>query len=301
MRFQHLSAFQQRLIVGGIATLLAILAICLSPIPLFKPLFTAIIAGSISIAMWELFKIAEAKGFTPAKKLSIALGCIYAASIAICTQYGNAQVPLAKFLPQVTLFCSLLFCFLYYFIKGDSPFTNLSITIFSLAYLAVPLSCMISIAYFFQGSQMPEGRMWLLYLLLVTKMTDTGGYFIGKKFGHRLFGHRLLAPFISPKKTWEGAIGGLGLSMVTSCLFAITLQAVKPSAFQLALAHSIWLGAMLGIIAQFGDLAESLLKRDAGIKDSNRLPGLGGILDTVDSLVFTAPLMYIFLEIYFPR
>jgi phosphatidate cytidylyltransferase len=289
MKFQQLTPFQQRLIVGGVGSLLACLAIFLAPVPAFKPLFTAIIASSIGIAMWEFFRIAQIKGFAPAKKMAIAEGSLYAIAIALSTQYASLKI-----LPELILLGSLLLCFVYFFIKGDSPFINLSITIFSLAYLAVPLSCMLSIIYFFNSSELQDGRFWLLYLMMVTKMTDTGGYFIGKRFGHQK-----LAPFISPKKTWEGALGGFCLSILTSFIFAIVLQILNPQAFLLSIWQSLWLGALLGIIAQCGDLAESLLKRDGGIKDSNRLPGLGGILDTVDSLVFTAPLMYIFLKFYF--
>ena len=241
--------------------------------------------------MWELFKIAQAKGYSPAKELSIFFGCAYAVAVALATQYD-----LAALLPELLLLLSLLSCFVYYFMKGDSPLINLSLSLFSLAYLAVPLSCMLSVTYFFSSQQAQDGRCWILYLLLVTKITDTGAYFIGKKFGHQK-----MAPIISPKKTWEGAFGGLVVSIATSVLFTLLLGSLSPEAFQLHLWQSVWLGALLGILAQCGDLAESLLKRDGGIKDSNRLPGLGGMLDTVDSLVFTAPFMYIFLKFYFPH
>jgi phosphatidate cytidylyltransferase len=287
---KQMSPLAQRLIVGSAAVFLALLAIFLSPFPFFKPFFTAIIAGSIGMAMWELFKIAEAKGFSPAKKLSLFFGCVYAASVSISTQFPSAEL-----LPELVLLLSLFCCFVHYFIGGGSPFINLSLSIFSLAYLAVPLSCMLSVTYFFSSQSMQDGRCWIFYLLLVTKMTDTGAYFIG-----RAFGHQKMAPIISPKKTWEGAIGGLVVSIATSLLFTFLLQLLSPERFQLSLWQSIWLGASLGILAQCGDLAESLLKRDAGIKDSNRLPGLGGMLDTVDSLVFTAPFMYMFLKFYFP-
>ena len=110
-----------------------------------------------------------------------------------------------------------------------------------------------------------------------------------------------MAPISVLKKTWEGALGGLCFAVLTSLLTTLLLVTIDPDMFKLTLWQSIWVGGALGIIGQCGDLAESLLKRDGGIKDSNRLPGLGGILDTVDSLVFTAPFMYIFLKFYFPH
>ena len=124
-------------------------------------------------------------------------------------------------------------------------------------------------------------------------MTDTGGFFIGKKFGKEK-----LAPYISPKKTWEGALGGFVAAIFSSIAVVFFASIFDPEAFGLTLWQSIWLGAGIGICAQIGDLSESLLKRDGGIKDSNQVPGLGGMLDIVDSLVFSAPLVYIFLKVY---
>lgn len=279
-----MTPLQQRLTLSSIATILVLLAIFLSQIPAFKPIFTLAIAGIIGVSMWELNNIARAKGLEPAEKLGIALGALYVISVALNTQYTWAEL-----LPQLVLLFSLLSIFLYYFAKGVSPFMNLSATVFSLAYLAVPISCMIQIAYFNHTSTQ-DGRWWLFYLVAVTKMTDTGGFFIGKQFGRQK-----LAPYISPKKTWEGALGGLCCAIVTSFIIKL-ISLLFDAAFALTLWESIWLGACLGIVSQCGDLAESLLKRDGGIKDSNQIPGLGGMLDVVDSLVFTAPLVYIFLQ-----
>jgi len=289
MIFNQLTPLQQRLIVGITGTILAFVIILLAPIPVFKPIFTSVIAATIGIAIWELLKIPAAKGFAPSDKLCIALGVIYAFSVAISTQFA-----FAKMLPEIVLLGSLVTGFLYYFIKGSSPFINMSITVFCLAYLAIPLSCLISIVYFFPADGHQDGRWWLIYLLMVTKMADTGGFFIGKRFGTQK-----LAPYISPKKTWEGAIGGLLAAILTSLILTLIAQFYNHNAFGLNLWQSLLLGGLLGIIAQCGDLAESLLKRDGGIKDSSsHLPGLGGVLDIVDSLVFAAPLMYIFIKIY---
>lgn len=283
MILKQMTPLQQRLTLSGIVSLIVLVIIFLSQVPAFKPIFVLAIAGTIAVAMWELNNIARAKGLEPAEKIGITLGVLYAFATALSTQYAWARL-----LPELTLLFSLLSIFLYYFAKGVSPFMNLSATVFSIAYLAVPLSCMILIAYF--GKQ--DGRWWLLYLVTVTKMTDTGGFFIGKQFGKQK-----LAPYISPKKTWEGALGGLACAIITA--FVIKMIAVLFNGdFSISLWQSLWLGASIGIVAQCGDLAESLLKRDGGIKDSNQIPGLGGMLDVVDSLVFTAPLVYIFLKAY---
>ncbi len=126
--------------------------------------------------------------------------------------------------------------------------------------------------------------LWLFFLIAVTKATDTFAYFVGKRYGHNYF-----VPKLSPKKTIEGALGGLAAAIITALLFLPLFP------------HSSWvelslLGLSLGVAAEFGDLAESLLKRDANIKDSNVLPGFGGVLDIVDSLIFTTPLLYCYLK-----
>jgi phosphatidate cytidylyltransferase len=287
MTLRQMTPLQQRLIVSSVGTCLVLIFILFSQSAYFKPLFIAAIAAMIGIATWELYQIAIGKGLKPAATLGISLSTLYTIAVGISTQFQSLEI-----LPEITLLASLLCCFLYYFIKGQSPFMNLSVTIFSLAYLAIPLSCMIFIAYFFKHNEPQDGRWWLLYLVSVTKMTDTGGFFIGK-----LFGKQKLAPYISPKKTWEGALGGFTSAIVTSVLVYTLANMIDPHALSLTFWQSVCLGAGLGVVAQFGDLAESLLKRDGGVKDSNQLPGLGGMLDIVDSLVFTAPVVYIFLKV----
>jgi phosphatidate cytidylyltransferase len=288
MIFKQLTPLQQRLTVSTLGTLLALLMIYLSPVPAFKPIFAVFIAAIIGIALWELMQIAYAKRLNPSITLCIVLSTLYTFSVVIAAQFH-----FAKMLPSLVLLAALLSGFFYYFAKGTSPFINLSITIFSIAYLTIPLSCMISIVYFFPPDSHEDGRWWLLYVVFVTKMTDIGAFFIGKKFGRQK-----LAPYISPKKTWEGAFGGLVAAIFASVILILCSALFDGKAFGLSLWQGIWLGALLGILAQCGDLAESLLKRDGGIKDSSQLPGLGGMLDIVDSLVFTAPLMYILLKIY---
>lgn len=283
-----MTPLQQRLAVSGIGTLLSFIVIFMAPVAAFKPIFTFAIGATVCVAMWELYRIFKAKGLEPAAKAGIIFGALYIAAVSISTQYQSADT-----LPEFILLIALLSCFLYYFSRGKSPLQNLSATVFSIAYLAVPLSCMIRIVYFFGEGSIQDGRWWLLYLLVVTKMTDTGGFFVGKKFGREK-----LAPYISPKKTWEGALGGFIAAILSGIALMLIASVFDPGAFKLTIWQSIWLGAGIGICAQIGDLSESLLKRDGGVKDSNQVPGLGGMLDIVDSLVFSAPLVYIYLKVH---
>jgi phosphatidate cytidylyltransferase len=167
-----------------------------------------------------------------------------------------------------------LFLFVRQFGNIEKGFSEVSGGVFGLIYVVLPLTMVMSL--------LAAGRWWVVYLLVVTKSVDTFAYFAG-----RCFGKRKLAPQLSPSKTLEGAVVGFLSAIVVSAGF---------SAFHLLpFKESLLLGGVIGIVAQLGDLAESLLKRSVGAKDSNRLPGLGGILDMIDSLLFTIPLLYLYL------
>lgn len=280
----HLNPFIQRLIMSFILVTLLLAAIYFSYTPYLCPLFLLLAAVLIGGAVIEYYRIAEAKGFQPLQWIGLIGTVAFIGASYLATQEWRHWM-----LPEITVGVILMVSFGYYFMQGSSPFINLAITLFGIAYLTIPLSFAVRINYFFPPGAVEDGRLWLLYLLLVTKMTDVGAYFTGKQWGR----HKL-APAISPNKTWEGAVGGLICAIATSLVLAAFLP---PQYFHLSLTAALILGAVLSIVAQYGDLAESLLKRDGGVKDSSALPGLGGLLDVVDSLVFTAPLLYIFLKV----
>ncbi|MBS4167426.1 phosphatidate cytidylyltransferase [Parachlamydia sp. AcF125] len=279
---------KQRLYYSSLGIPLLIFLISFSHYSFFRPLFSLAISATVGISVWEYYQMGKAKGFQPLATVGIVFSVLYVYSVFLSTQLQDAQI-----LPELTLWITLLTLFIYSLYGGAFPFINLAITLFGMAYLAIPLSYTLSINYFpFNGAE--DGRWWLFYLLLVTKSTDTGAFFIGK-----LFGKYRMVPYISPKKTWEGAWGGLFTSVAISIIFYLCLHLLFPkSPITLSGWESIWLACLISTLAQIGDLAESLLKRDTGIKDSNQLPGLGGMLDMVDSLIFTLPLLYIFLKIH---
>ena len=278
-----MSNFYQRLALGSFATFFAILLIWFAPAPNFRPFFALIIASLITLAVSEMYYIAKNKNFNPLVKIGLT-GCfLYVLSIFITTQFTDLSS-----LPYLVLLGTLFASFLYFFKTGKDPLVNLSITLFGLMYIAIPLSIWFNIVYFFPETSSQEGRWWLLYLLAVIKITDMGAYFVGSALGK----HKM-TPYISPGKTWEGALGGLFLGLTASLVFYIMTPLVP---IHLTLFQSIWLGVLLSFMGQIGDLAESLIKRDAGIKNSSHIPGLGGVLDVFDSLVFTSPILYIFIK-----
>jgi phosphatidate cytidylyltransferase len=134
-----------------------------------------------------------------------------------------------------------------------------------------------------------DGHYYLLYFVLITKFSDTGAYAVGS-----LIGKHKMIPRISPGKTWEGFGGAIALSTLASVVFVHFLGAKMPGMNGL---HAVILGITLSLSAVLGDLIESLFKREAGVKDSGKFfPGIGGILDLLDSLLFNAPIMYLYLR-----
>ncbi len=134
-----------------------------------------------------------------------------------------------------------------------------------------------------------QGQFYVLYFILVTKFSDLGAYVTGS-----LIGKHKMIPRISPGKTWEGFGGAIVISTTASVAYA---HFMGNRLAGMNLMHSIILGVILSSAAVVGDLIESIFKREAGVKDSGSFfPGIGGILDLMDSLLFNAPLMYLYLR-----
>jgi phosphatidate cytidylyltransferase len=163
----------------------------------------------------------------------------------------------------------------------------ISTTLFGLMYVPWLLNFIQKIN-FFPGIA-DNGKFYVLYFILVTKFSDTGAYAVGS-----LIGKHKMIPRISPGKTWEGFGGAIVVSTGASLLFTHFFADKMPG---MTWIHAVILGVVLSTSAVIGDLIESLFKREAGLKDSGTLfPGIGGILDLLDSLLFNAPIMYLYLR-----
>src|SRR6267142_777737 len=161
----------------------------------------------------------------------------------------------------------------------------ISTTLFGLMYVPWLLNFIQKINFF----PNVEGHYYLLYFMLITKFSDTGAYTVGS-----LIGKHKMIPRISPGKTWEGFAGAIVVSTLASVVFWLL---AKEKLSGMTWVHAVILGIILSSAAVVGDLIESLFKREAGVKDSGRFfPGIGGILDLLDSLLFNAPLMYLYLR-----
>lgn len=155
-------------------------------------------------------------------------------------------------------------------------------------WLLASLLVAVSLASGLALRESDDGLAWLFYAILITFASDTAAYAVGS-----LIGRHQLAPSISPSKTWEGAIGGIIGAAAVSAVFAVFIE-LEP----LLLAGAIPLGAALSLLGQLGDLGESWLKRKAGVKDSgNLLPGHGGVLDRLDSLLPILPAVLVYVTI----
>ena len=173
----------------------------------------------------------------------------------------------------------------FYLCAGVFAAVAMALTLFGFFYVPYLLNYATKILF-----SVPDGAgiPLLAYAVAITKFTDVGAYVAGS-----LFGRHKLSPLISPKKTWEGLVGGIVAALITSVgLVQLFPVALAP----LAGTHAWVLGLLLAGVSVIGDLGESVVKRDAHVKDSGKfIPGIGGALDLVDSLLFSLPVFYGYL------
>ena len=264
-----------RLITGLIITaILGFVIFALSPFA-----FAILVTVFIVLGLNEFFIFIENKQIGVNRKLGIILGVAFA-----WATYFEYKISSDWFIFSIPLVCLIIF--IIQFTKRDNrAVLSISTILFGLVYVSWFLSFLIRIRTISLGNELLN-RQLVAYLILVTKSGDIGAYFVGTRLGR----HSLI-PRISPKKTVEGAVGGLAISVIASLACATFLPLFS-------LMDLLILGILLGVLAQIGDLSESLIKRDCEVKDSGRtLPGLGGVLDAVDSLLFTAPVFYFYLKV----
>ncbi len=271
------SSLFKRTITSILVTALVALVVFFSP----NWVFTLLASVMIGVALKEFFTLAEKKSIVVYKYFGVSIGVLI--PIIIYFQKGlEGYFTLEPFI--IVIAC--LFIFVLQFTRRDSSqaLASIAVTLFGLLYIAWLFSFFVKLKF------MPQGALLVSFVVLVTKMGDIGAYLIGSSIGK----HGLI-PRISPHKTVEGTMGGLAFSVFSAVLSKFYLPSFP-------LGHLIVLGFLLGVLAQVGDLAESLLKRDCGVKDSGAiLSGFGGMLDLMDSLIFTAPIFYFYVEVMMKR
>ncbi len=289
MKLKQMADLNRRLVVSSILGVIVTCLIAFSTNTSVSVLLMLSVAALAAIGIWEYARLATNKGVEPAKRWMVA-----AAIGEVVALYASLVFVDFPQLPILVLVIAMVIFFLLHFKDTTDALLTIAVEFFGVVYVAAPLGLMLGVLYPIPHHGMPqEGRWWLVYLILVTKITDVSAYFVG-----RLWGKTKLSPTLSPKKTVEGAIAGFGSAVIASVLIHCAGRQFFDGHFSLSLTESIWLGMLIGVFGQIGDLAESLLKRDAVVKDSNTLPGLGGVLDMVDSLLFTTPIVYFFIRMH---
>jgi len=254
--------------------LISIIAATIFLLPVWA--FSIVASIFIGRSIYEFFRL-NSKDALP--KSFIYLGIVSAMLLPCITYFYKPAGGLWEALFFIIVLITL---FLVEFTRRDNQnaVALIALTLFGIFYVGWFFTFLVKIRF------LEDGHKLVAYLLLVTKSGDIGAYLVGSKFGR----HSLI-PRISPKKSVEGAIGGFLFSIVIALISRSFLRWMPFSTLLIG-------GVLLGIFAQLGDLAESLVKRDYQVKDSSPfLPGLGGMLDVIDSVLFTAPIFYIFLTI----
>jgi phosphatidate cytidylyltransferase len=232
----------------------------------------------IGLGLYEFFRLSGAKKIFP---LSFAYIGIFSGMLLPHITYFYR--PTGGIWEMVFFIIILIALFIIHFTRKDSQnaVNLIAVTLFAIFYIGWFFTFLVKIRF------LEDGHKLVAYLLLVTKSGDIGAYLIGSKFGR----HKLI-PRISPNKSVEGAIGGFIFSI--ACAIILGRYYISWMSFSFILVS----GTLIGVFAQLGDLAESLIKRDYEVKDSSvLLPGLGGMLDLIDSILFAAPVFYICLMI----
>lgn len=245
----------------------------------FAPRLVVFAFGQLVIiaSLLEFYSLSRKKKLFPQRTLGVFLTLIIGLSF-----FFKKEIPFS-----LALFVCLLLAAIYFLLSFNRleklPYfpSSLAITFFGALYLGFTLN-------YFYPIKMEKGPFYIYFLFSVIFLGDTGAYLFGK-----LFGRRKMVPLASPKKTWEGAVGGI----LFACLGALAAQQI------LLREIDLWMALLCGIlvhaVAQISDPLESLFKRAVGVKDSsNVLPGHGGVLDRIDSLILATPFFYYFINFF---
>lgn len=259
---------------AAIVTSVVLIALIITSLAFVKDFFVAVVAAAVLLALWELGKALTQNGtWLPLPPMMLG-----AVGMLVGAFYGGTAVL------AVVLAGTVLASILWRMPRGQDGFVqDVTATVFCLVYVPF-LASFVALLL-----RADDGVQRVMTFVSVTIASDIGGYAVGV-----LFGKHPMAPVISPKKSWEGFAGS-----------AVSCMAAGVACVVYLLEGNWWVGLVLGLIvvvaATLGDLAESLIKRDLGIKDmSNLLPGHGGIMDRLDSLLATVSVVWLVLNFLLP-
>lgn len=261
-----------RVVTAGV--LLPVLWVTIKIAP--PAVFSILALTFIGVACWECCRMFAGDGGRPFTGLGVAGG------LAVVWSFVGFDPSYGPELPLIWLTALTLIVAMW---KGSSPQEMLQTvvaTLFPVLFVGLALAFLVGL----RGMPGNDGEDLLMLLFACVIFADTAAFYVGTAVGKRP-----MAPVISPNKSWEGGVAGVAASVLAALIAHFWFYQRLP------LLHALFLGGVLGIAAVLGDLAESMVKRSAGVKDSSHLlPGHGGVLDRMDSLLFAGPLLYYYYQ-----
>ena len=259
----------------------------------YEQMFFVTIAGIGLLGLWEYYEMLDRRGVPNFKLTALITAVVFiAGSFYTFRSYGPDKSYDFEIAVLVVFLLVVFGRQMFRRTRDQNPLETMAYTLFGLLWVVWLFNFLTKIVYLAPRGSLGEttGQYYVLYVLLVTKFSDMGAYLAGS-----LFGRHKLVPHISPHKSWEGLVGAVLLAVGGSFglwyLIPGKLSVFTPT--DLAV-----LGVLLGLAAVIGDLAESIVKRSAEAKDSGGLlPGIGGVLDLIDSVLFTAPIMFFYMRL----
>ncbi|HIJ74745.1 MAG TPA: phosphatidate cytidylyltransferase, partial [Candidatus Hydrogenedentes bacterium] len=240
----------------------------------FRTGFSFFIGAFAAIGLYEYYAIVRARAISPET-----IGGILAGTLVALSGHFNNLVA-----TNLVLYGGCLLVFALHIVRGSHSVAGLASSVFGVFYIGWFTAHILMLH---ASARVGPGLVLLLFVAVF--FTDVGAYFTGA-----MIGRHKLAPKVSPQKTWEGAVGGFALALAgVVALYALRRSHGWAALPDWPLGGYVYAGGLLSLTAQIGDLGESCLKRDAGVKDSGIiLPGHGGILDRCDGLLLAAPVLY---------
>ena len=259
----------------------------------YEQIFFVTIAGIGLLGLWEYYEMLDRRGVPNFKLTALICAVVFfAGSFYAFRSYGPDHSYDFEIAVLVVFLMVVFARQMFRRTRDQNPLETMVYTLFGLLYIVWLFNFLTKIVYLAPRGPGGEitGQYYVLYLLLVTKFSDMGAYITGS-----LLGRHKLVPHISPHKSWEGLAGAV-LFAVAGSFGLWSLIPDRLSVFDCA--DVAVLGVLLGLGAVIGDLAESIVKRGAEAKDSGALlPGIGGVLDLIDSVLFTAPILFFYMRL----
>jgi phosphatidate cytidylyltransferase len=243
--------------------------------------YFVVFLGLMLYTLFEFYRLTFLARIRPQYFYGLVLGAVI---FIVNYMYASGQIGEYIFLGIIPLIFSIFIIELYR--NHQKPIHNIAITLLGLIYVVIPFSLLNYIVINYSSYKIDYHYNLLLGFFILLWANDSGAYIFGVSIGkNKLF------PRISPKKSWEGLVGGLLVTALTAWILSLFF-------FEIGLFHWSVIGLICAVMGIFGDLVESMFKRSLGIKDSGKvIPGHGGLLDRFDCVLLSAPIVYVYLEL----